>query len=200
MFLCAIACPHFNPCVNSWWDGKLRIWPIGDWEPAKHGLKNRPKGTLVSKNKAVTKEVYHELLISKLLPAIVEKWPQTDRLSRKILIQQDGAKSHISADDHEFKEVLIDQNINVELYTQAANSPDVNLLDLGFFRAIQSFNDSVLKNEEQLTQSVHEAYKDYPQKRLNCTWLTLQSVFNQIILCHGDNDYNIEHLSKEKLQ
>ena len=30
--------------------------------------------------------------------------------------------------------------------------------------------------------------------------MTLQSVFNQIILCNGDNDYNIEHLSKEKLE
>ena len=47
MILCAVAHPHFNPCVNLWWDGKLRIWPIGDWEPAKRGSKNRPKGTLV---------------------------------------------------------------------------------------------------------------------------------------------------------
>ena len=113
------------------------------------------------KNKVVTKEVYCELLISKLLPAIVEKWPQTDWVSRKILIQQDGAKSHISADDNEFKEVLIDQNIDMELYTQAANSPDVNLLDLGFFQAIQSFNDAAPKTEEQLIQSVREAYKNY---------------------------------------
>ena len=85
------------------------------------------------KNKALTKEAYQELLIPKLLPAIVEKWPWTDQFLRKILIQQDGAKSHISADDNEFNEALIDQNINAELYTQAANSPDVNLLDLGFF-------------------------------------------------------------------
>ena len=35
---------------------------------------------------------------------------------------------------------------------------------------------------------------------MNRTWLTLQSVFNQIILCNGDNDYDIEHLSKEKLE
>ena len=117
---------------------------------------------LVWKNKAVTKEVYWELLISKLLPAIVEKWPWMDWLLRKILIQQDGAKSHVSADNDEINEALIDQNINAELYTQAANSPDVNLLDLGFFRAIQSFNDAALKNEEQLIQSVHEAYKNYP--------------------------------------
>ena len=114
------------------------------------------------KNKAVTKEVYHELLISKLLPAIEEKWPWIDQLLRKILILQDGAKSHISADDDELKEALIDQNINSELYTQAANSPDVNLLDLGFFQAIQSFNDAVPKNKKQLIQSVCEAYKNYP--------------------------------------
>ena len=152
------------------------------------------------KNKLVTKEVYRELLISKLLPAIVEKWPWTDRLSRKIWIQQDGAKSHISADGNGFKEALQDQEINAGLYTQAANSLDVNLLDLGFFQAIQSFNDVAPKNEEELIQLVQVAYMNYPRKRLNRMWLKLHRVFNQIILCNGDNDYNIEHLSKEKLE
>ena len=47
---------------------------------------------------------------------------------------------------------------------------------------------------------VSVAYDNYPQEKLNCTWLTLQSVFNQIILTHGDNNYNIEHFSKEKLE
>ena len=182
MFLCAIACPHLNPSANSWWDVKLGIWPIGDWEPAKRASKNQPRGTLVWKNKSVTKEVYRELLISKLLLAIVEKYPWMDRLLRKIWIQQDGTKSHISADDNEFKEALQDQEINVGLYTQAANLPDVNLLDLGFFRAIQSFNNVAPKNEEELIQSVQVAYMNYPRKRLNRTWLTLHSVFNQIIL------------------
>ena len=55
MFLCAVARPCFNLCSNSWRDGKLGIWPIGDWEPAKWKSKNRPKGTLVWKNKLVTK-------------------------------------------------------------------------------------------------------------------------------------------------
>ena len=131
MFLCAIACHQFNPSANSWWDGKLEIWPIGDWEQAKCKSKNRPRGTLVWENKVVTKVVYRELLISKLLLAIIEKWPWTDRLSRKMYIQQDGAKSHIG---DKFNDVLAEQDINVELYTQVANSPDVNLLDLGFFR------------------------------------------------------------------
>ena len=95
---------------------------------------------------------------------------------------------------------MAEQDINADLYTQAANSPDVNLLNLGFFRAIQSFNDAALKNEEELIHMVSVAYDTYPQVKLNCTWLMLQSVFNQIILNHGDNDYNIEHLVKEKLE
>ena len=40
MFLCAVVRPCFNPSANSWWDGKLGIWPIGDWEPAKRASKN----------------------------------------------------------------------------------------------------------------------------------------------------------------
>ena len=95
---------------------------------------------------------------------------------------------------------MIEQDINAELYTHAANSPDVNLLILAFFQAIQSFNDAVPKNKEELIHAVSEAYHNCPQVKLNCTWLTLQSVFNQIILNQGDNDYNIEHLLKEKFE
>ena len=95
---------------------------------------------------------------------------------------------------------MAEQDINAKLYIQAANSSDVNLLKLGFFQAIQSFNDVVLKNEEELIHAVSKAYDNYLQVKFSWTWLTLQTVFNQIILNHGDNDYNIEHLSKEKLE
>ena len=135
MFLCAVARPQYNPCAKFWWDGKLGIWPIGDWEPAQRRSKNKPKGTVVWKNKMLTKDVYCDLLISKLLPAIMEKWSRRDRLSRKIFIQQDGAKNHISENDKEFNDALTEKGINTKLYKQAANSLDENLLDLGFFRA-----------------------------------------------------------------
>ena len=82
MFLCAVARPNFNPSANSWLDGKLGIWPTGDWEPVKWGSKNRPKGMLVWKNEMVTKDVYRELLINQIIPAILEKWLRRDRMSR----------------------------------------------------------------------------------------------------------------------
>ena len=40
MYLYAAAHHCFNSSTNSWWDGKLGIWPIGDWEPAKKASEN----------------------------------------------------------------------------------------------------------------------------------------------------------------
>ena len=94
----------------------------------------------------------------------------------------------------------MEKGINATLYTQAANSPDVNLLDLGFFRAIQSSNNTAPKNEEELIEAVSAVYDKYPCHKINQTWPTLQCCFNQIILHHGDYDYNIDHIGKEQLK
>ena len=65
---------------------------------------------------------------------------------------------------------------------------------------IQSFNEAAPKNEEELIQAVSMAYESYPWNKINHTWLTLQCRFNQIIMNNGDNNYNINHISKEKLE
>ena len=83
-------------------------------------------------------------------------------MSRTIYIQQDGVKNHIHEDDKEFNNALMEQDIDAKLYMQTPNSPDVNLLDLGFVWAIQSFNDASPNNEEELIQSVQDAYENYP--------------------------------------
>ena len=56
----------------------------------------------------------------KLIPAIMEKWPTSDRNSRKIFIQQDGAKNHICEDDKLFNNALEENRVNAVLYTQSA--------------------------------------------------------------------------------
>ena len=119
--------------MRSWGFGQLGIG-----NPQKQKSKNRPKGTLVWKNKMVTKEVYRELLISKLIPAILENWPRRDRMSRSIFIQQDSAKNHIREDDEEFNNALMEQDIDAKLYSQTLNSPDINFLDLGFLEPFRA--------------------------------------------------------------
>ena len=59
-------------------------------------------------------------------------------MSRTIFIQQDSAKNHIREDDEEFNNALMEQEINTKLYTQTLNSPDVNLMDLGFLEPFRA--------------------------------------------------------------
>ena len=97
--------------------------------------------------------------------------------------------------------VVVDEiGLYLTMYTQLPNSPDTNILDLGFFRAIQSFNDDCPANEEELIKSVEKAYGEYPLHKLNHVWLTLQSCFNMIIENDGGNDYIILHMGKESME
>ena len=75
------------------------------------------------------RDVYREYFIQKLLPAIKQKWSMNNGI---IWLQQDGAKSHIPEDDEEFKEVVDEIGLNLTMYTQSPNSPDTNILNLGF--------------------------------------------------------------------
>ena len=197
MFLCAVARPRYDTNKTVCFDGKIGIWPIRKWEPAKWSSKKHAKGTPVWKNQSIMRDVYREYLIQKLLPAIKQKWPTNNG---RIWLQQDGAKSHILDDDEEFKELVDEIGLNLTVYTQSPNSPDTNILDLGFFRAIQSFNDDCPANEEELIKSVEKAYGEYPLRKLNHVWLTLQSCLNKMIENDGGNDYKIPHMGKESLE
>ena len=197
MFLCAVARPRYDTRKNAWFDRKIGIWPIWKWEPAKRSSKKHAKGMPVWKNQCITRDVYREYLIQKFLPAVKEKWPTRNE---RIRLQQDGAKSHILEDDVEFKEAVDKIGLNLTVFTQSPNSPDTNILDLGFFRAIQSFNDDCPANEEELIKSVEKAYGEYPYCKLNHVWLTLQSCLNMIIENDGGNDYKILHIGKESLE
>ena len=73
---------------------------------------------------------------------------------------------------------LAEQDINMELYTQVANSPDVNLLDLGFFWAIQSFNDVAPNHEEELIHMASMAYDNYPLRQTELYLANTYKVFS----------------------
>lgn len=205
MFLCAQARPRFDPHRNSMWDGKLGIWPIGCYSPAQRSSTHRPAGTMVWTNESVTKETYRRYLLEKVVPAIIEKWPRHEWNNRQIIlrIQQDGPNSHIPANDAAFGEGLRKMGVQnkILLFTQPANSPDLNINDLGFFRALQSQYERFFPtNSEDIITYVQQAYAEFPKAKINRIWLTLMSVMNKIIEVHGDNNYKIPHLGKERLE
>jgi hypothetical protein len=100
----------------------------------------------VWKNTSVTKDVYRQLLLEKVIPSIIEKWPRTQWNNNAVIIriQHDGATSHIDEDDEEFWMGLVELGV----FKQPANSPDVNINDLGYFRALQSLYHQYCPNDE----------------------------------------------------
>jgi len=201
MFLCAQARPRM--VGGTYWDGKIGIWPFGRMVPAKRTSIRRPAGTPEWENHTIDRDEYREMMITNVLPAIINKfpWSYLTRAGKSVKIQQDGAKSHIEEDDELWLQAVEELGVNVELYTQAAQSPDLNINDLAFFRSIMSiYRREAPRNSLELIAAVEKAYDDYPATKINRMWLTLQSVCNEILKDDGNNDYKMPHMGKSKLE
>ncbi|XP_057793153.1 uncharacterized protein LOC131009762 [Salvia miltiorrhiza] len=209
MFMCAVARPQFDSDGVCTFDGKIGIFPFIMKEPAKRNSKNRDKGTLETKPiQSITKDVIKACIINQnvdssssfgqIIPAIKAKWPSTS--SKNIVIQQDNAKPHISSNDAEFMAAANSDGFRMQLICQPPNSPDTNINDLGFFRAIQSLqDDKPAKNVDDLVKNVESAFEELSAQTLNNVFLTLQGCYAEILTVKGGNNYKIPHINKARI-
>ncbi|XP_057795059.1 uncharacterized protein LOC131011288 [Salvia miltiorrhiza] len=200
MFMSVVGRPHFSSEGEVLFDGKYGIFPFTVKEPAKRNSKNRAKGTLETKPiQSITKEVIKECIISQVIPAIKAKWPSTE--PEDILIQQDNARPHILNNDPEFAAAANTDGFKMTLICQPPNSPDTNVNDLGFFRAIQSLqDDNTAKTVDDLLANVVRAFEELTPQTLNNVFLTLQGCYSEMLKVKGGNDYKIPHMNKSRLQ
>jgi len=134
MFLCVCARPRFRngECI---FDGKIGCFPLVTYENAIRGSHNRLRGEQVIKPiTSIIRDVIRDFMLNQVLPAIRAKWPRED-VHKPIFIQQDNAPSHLKVDDPVFCEAAKQDGFDIRLICQPPNSPDFNILDLGFFRA-----------------------------------------------------------------
>jgi hypothetical protein len=125
----------------------------------------------------------------------------TDEFSAYFNFIQDGASSHIKQNDPAFVDAATQGNWNITLLTQPAQSPDTNLLDLTFFRALQSKQwDNGFENEiNGLIAQVLRANNEFLPRKIDFGFLTLASCMDEILCSNGDNIYSIPHMGKERL-
>ncbi|KAI5400539.1 uncharacterized protein LOC127096114 [Lathyrus oleraceus] len=174
MFLCAVTRPRFDNEENETYSGKIGIFPFVYEQPARRSSVNRVAGTIETKPIAsVTREVNKAYLINKVLPAIENMWPRED-VGKKIFIQQDNARSHISKDDPDFCRAASESEFDIQLTCQPPNSPDLNVLDLGFFNAIQSLQQKEpVKSIDELVGAVQKAFDEFSTVQSNKIFSTL---------------------------
>ena len=200
MFFCAVARPRHCTRRNCMFDGKLGIWPFVEKVPARRASRNRPAGTIETKAVTVTQDLCRRMLIDNLLPAIREKWPQSF-LDETIEIQQDNARPHIRDEDPEWRAAVEASGMNVKLVQQPPNSPDMNVLDLGYFSSIQSLQYKAnATTTDELIAAVEDSFSRLKHVSLNNVFFTLQICMEQTILKDGGNDYKIRHINKTKLE
>ncbi len=105
-----------------------------------------------------------------VVPAIIAQWPAG--YGKDITINQDNAPPHPLVDDPElleyFAELAKPENggWQIRLICQPANSPDLNILDLAFFRALQSVQQANPSNtKDALIAVVRQSFENFPLEK-----------------------------------
>ncbi|KAF7150094.1 hypothetical protein RHSIM_Rhsim02G0188200 [Rhododendron simsii] len=175
-FLATVARPRFDANRNPIFSGKIGIFPFTYKEPAKRSSKNRAIGTLETKAiTAGTKEITRSCLIEKVLPAIRSKWPRSGAVET-IYLQQDNARPHIHGSDPKFLEAASRDGFDMPLSFQPPSSPDMNVLDLGFFSLIQSLQHQQAPSTiDQLVGAVEKSFEELSPDNLDHVFLSLQA-------------------------
>ena len=201
MFLAAVARPRFDGQGNVTFSGKIGIYPFITKEPAKRSSVNRVAGTLETKAMtSVKRDTVRSYLIEKVIRDIRAKWPRED-MHKLICIQQDNARTHVDPKDIEFCQAAQQSGFDIQLMCQPPNSPDMNVLDLGFFRALQSLRyKKVAKTIDDLVNAVEETFENYPVEKLNNIFLTLQLCMMETMKVKGSNAYKLPHIGKDGLE
>ena len=141
-----------------------------------------------------------DLLINKVLPAIRSKWPEGES-HRPIFIQQDNAKPYISTTNAAFVREASKDGFHITLTCQPPNSPDMNVLDLGFFNAIQSLQHTHAPTSiDELIHVVNQSFFDISAESLNKVFLTWQSCMIETLRLNGANTYKLSHIKKQMLR
>ncbi|GAA0149654.1 hypothetical protein LIER_08780 [Lithospermum erythrorhizon] len=168
---------------------------------AQRRSRNRDVGTLEMKPiTSVTRKIICVCLIEEVIPAITNVWPQENR-NEIIYIQQDNARTHFEPSDVEFQMATSRSCLNLQLICQPPNSLDLNILELGFFSAIQSLQyKESSRTVEELVYAIVKSFNKYPSQKVNHVWLTLQLCMHETMKIGGSNRYKIPHIKKLQLE
>ncbi|ETW05997.1 hypothetical protein H310_03616 [Aphanomyces invadans] len=190
MFLCAVARPRDG------FDGKIGLWPFVKRTPALRSSRNRQAGTLVTTLVNVDGPTYRDYLVNKVVPAIKAKFPS---MSKRVVLQHDNATPHGSIDEATLALMSTD-GWQFVVRRQPPNSPDLNVLDLGFFASIQSLQyKTISRSVDEVIASTLMAFETLSDEKLAKVFLTLQAVMRLVLEHRGNNNFKLPHLKKDAM-
>ncbi|ETN03780.1 hypothetical protein PPTG_15976 [Phytophthora nicotianae INRA-310] len=197
MFMAAVMRPVFAEDGSLIFDG---MWPFTERVPAKKSSRNQPAGTLITKAVNVGRREQRAMLIYNVIPAIKMKCPAFLK-GVPLIIQQDGARCHVEPNDPAILAACRADGWDICIEMQPSNSPDTNILDLGYFRSIQALQYEESPNSiDELIECTIASYQNLQPETLEDTFVSLQKVMECIIQDLGNNSYKRPHIGKSKLR
>lgn len=94
------------------------------------------------------KETYKRMVLKYVVPAIIAKWLSWS--GRSDVLQHDNASPHASVTSANFDALAETRAWGIAVRCQPPQSPDLNVLDLGFFASLQA------EHFKQRTVSIEE--------------------------------------------
>jgi hypothetical protein len=190
------------PTASGWYfEGKVGLFPVveyGRMSPRNSSNAGNRSFTCVNVNRVI----FEKFMIEDVLPALVRTCPP-EMLANRIYLQLDNASPH-SIDlspDAEFYYTAEEMDLDVEIFFQPSQSPDLNICDLSFFNSIQTLYYETPGDHDRyrLVAAVKDTWRRYDPKLLNYAFLTLFTNYNRIIEYRGSNKFRITHMGKERL-
>ena len=143
----------------------------------------------------MTAERYLKLMTKKVMPAIRDDFQPLAQI-KEVIVQQDGARPHTGKDVvNRMNAIGETMTPRIRVVTQPAQSPDMNVNDLAFFRgldvAVRKSRRGMKQgkfNKRKLVSDVLAAFRAYPEEQLEKMW-DYKSYVMQAVSVDGGNDY-----------
>ncbi|ETV93782.1 hypothetical protein H310_12346 [Aphanomyces invadans] len=215
---------HLNPCLTSSVGedapDKKKTYVVPGQDPARRVCKTkrfvpkvmflaavaRPRpeegfdgkiGTMVTTLVNVDGATYRDFVLHQVVPAIKSRFPSK---TKRVFLQHDNATPHATIDDGVLAEVSTDGWVFM-VRRQPPNSPDFNVLDLGFLASIQALQYKTFsRSVDDVISSTLCAFEALRVETLGNVFLTLQAIMRQILEHDGNNDFKIPHMKKDTLR
>jgi hypothetical protein len=200
MFLTAVA----RPVKAHNFNGMIGLWRICNYQIATKKSKFHNRGDVYVADCNVTAQYYRNLLVGDhgVMQSIREKMPWME--GERLFIQHDGASAHDKGGNKEFFETdEHTQLFNIGIIKQPAQSPDLNVNDLGFFRSLKCQVDSakdVRGNLIDMIALIEKTFDEYDADTVERIFAHLVEVYRSILHCEGNNNYANPHADVRKRQ
>ena len=138
-------------------------------------------------------------MIKNVFPAIRRKFAG---VTIKVVVQMDNARPHTKKDVRTRLEKAARNKrgkggVKIVLSPQPANSPDLNLNDLGFYSSFESLIGNDRPNNLAEWQNVlQKLFWKFPKEKLAKLVKTKKLIINIVIEHQRDNDFKLPHSKK----